>query len=104
MDQIEFGPEAVGAVDIDAPIIDNLRAVAKAKNKDIEDGVATVLNRPRHQAIIEEIRKAGARIKLINDGDVEGAINTAVDRTGVDILFGCGGAREGGVEAVGVKG
>ena len=63
-------------------------AVAKAKNKDIEDVVATVLNRPRHQEIIEEIRKAGARIKLINDGDVAGAINTAFDRTGVDILFG----------------
>ena len=70
-------------------------AVAKAKNKDIEDVVATVLNRPRHQEIIEEIRKAGARIKLINDGDVAGAINTAFDRTGVDILFGSGGAPEG---------
>ena len=94
MDKIAVGPEAVGAVDIVAPIIDNLRAVAKAK-KNIEDVVATVLNRPRHQAIIEEIRKAGARIKLINDGDVAGAINTAFDRTGVDILFGSGGAPEG---------
>ncbi|ACJ78996.1 class II fructose-bisphosphatase [Bacillus paranthracis] len=103
MDKIAVGPEAVGAVDIDAPIIDNLRAVAKAKNKDIEDVVATVLNRPRHQAIIEEIRKAGARIKLINDGDVAGAINTAFDRTGVDILFGSGGAPEGVLAAVALK-
>ena len=103
MDKIAVGPEAVGAVDIDAPIIDNLRAVAKAKNKDIEDVVATVLNRPRHQEIIEEIRKAGARIKLINDGDVAGAINTAFDRTGVDILFGSGGAPEGVLAAVALK-
>ena len=88
MDKIAVGPEAVGAVDIDAPIIDNLRAVAKAKNKDIEDVVATVLNRPRHQEIIEEIRKAGARIKLINDGDVAGRLIQRLSITGVDILFG----------------
>ena len=88
MDKIAVGPEAVGQIDINAPVIDNLRAVAKAKNKDIEDVVATVLNRPRHEKIIHEIREAGARIKLINDGDVAGAINTAFDHTGVDILFG----------------
>ena len=102
MDKIAVGPEAVGAVDIDAPIIDNLRS-CESENKDIEDVVATVLNRPRHQAIIEEIRKAGARIKLINDGDVAGAINTAFDRTGVDILFGSGGAPEGVLAAVALK-
>ncbi|MFD3446701.1 class II fructose-bisphosphatase [Microbacteriaceae bacterium 4G12] len=103
MEKIAVGPEAVGLVDINAPILDNLRAVAKAKNKDMEDVVATVLNRPRHAHIIEEIRKAGARIKLINDGDVAGAINTAFDHTGVDILFGSGGAPEGVLAAVALK-
>lgn len=103
MEKIAVGPEAVGQVDIDAPIIDNLRAVAKAKNKDIEDVVATVLHRERHASIIQEIRDAGARIKLINDGDVAGAINTAFDDTGVDILFGSGGAPEGVISAVGLK-
>ncbi|MBN6885020.1 fructose-1,6-bisphosphatase II [Cytobacillus horneckiae] len=103
MDKIAVGPEAVGQIDINAPIIDNLRAVAKAKNKDIEDVVATVLNRDRHAHIIKELRDAGARIKLINEGDVAGAINTAFDHTGVDILFGSGGAPEGVLAAVALK-
>ena len=103
MEKIAVGPEAVGLIDINAPIIDNLKAVAKAKNKDIEDVVATVLNRPRHEHIITQLREAGARIKLINDGDVAGAINTAFDHTGVDILFGSGGAPEGVLSAVALK-
>ena len=103
MDKIAVGPEAVGQIDINAPIIDNLKAVAKAKNKDIEDIVATVLNRERHEHIIHQLREAGARIKLINDGDVAGAINTAFDNTGVDILFGSGGAPEGVLAAVALK-
>jgi len=103
MDKIAVGPEAVGQIDINAPVIDNLKAVAKAKNKDIEDIVATVLNRPRHEHIIAQLREAGARIKLINDGDVAAAINTAFDHTGVDILFGIGGAPEGVLAAVALK-
>lgn len=103
MNKIAVGPEAVGKIDIDASITDNLIAVAKAKNKDIEDVVATVLYRDRHSKVIEEIRAAGARIKLINDGDVAGAINTAFDETGVDILFGLGGAPEGVISAVALK-
>ncbi|MBB4823160.1 fructose-1,6-bisphosphatase II [Sporosarcina luteola] len=103
MNKIAVGPESVGKVDIDASVTDNLRAVAKAKNKDIEDVVATILHRDRHSKIVEEIRAAGARIKLINDGDVAGAINTAFDDTGVDILFGLGGAPEGVIAAVGLK-
>lgn len=103
MNKIAVGPEAVGKIDIDASVTENLHAVAKAKNKDIGDVVATVLNRERHTAIIEEIRAAGARIKLINDGDVAAAINTAFDETGVDILFGLGGAPEGVIAAVGLK-
>ncbi|WP_456279803.1 class II fructose-bisphosphatase [Bacillus sp. K7] len=103
MDKIAVGPEAVGCIDIEAPVIDNLKAVAKAKNKDVEDVVATILNRDRHANIISQLREAGARIKLINDGDVAGAINTAFDHTGVDILFGSGGAPEGVLSAVALK-
>lgn len=103
MDKLAVGREAVGQVDINAPIIDNLKAVAKAKNKDIEDVVATVLDRERHARIIHEIREAGARIKLIPEGDVAAAINTGFDDTGVDILFGAGGAPEGVIAAVALK-
>ncbi|MFD1929386.1 class II fructose-bisphosphatase [Sporosarcina siberiensis] len=103
MDKIAVGPEAVGKISLDATVTENLLAVAKAKNKDIGDVVATVLNRERHADIIAEIRAAGARIKLINDGDVAAAINTAFDNTGVDILFGLGGAPEGVIAAVGLK-
>ncbi|WP_078378599.1 class II fructose-bisphosphatase [Sutcliffiella halmapala] len=103
MDKIAVGPEAVGKIDINASVLDNLKAVAAAKNKDIEDLVAVILNRPRHERIIAELRDAGARIKLIDDGDVAAAINTAFDHTGVDILFGSGGAPEGVIAAVALK-
>ncbi|MCD8510075.1 MAG: class II fructose-bisphosphatase [Bacillus sp. (in: Bacteria)] len=103
MDKIAVGPESVGKVDIDAPVLDNLTAVAKAKNKDIEDLVVAILNRDRHQKTIEDIRRAGARIKLITDGDVAAAINTAFEDTGVDILLGSGGAPEGVLAAVALK-
>src|SRR5690625_4718760 len=103
MRKIAVGPESVGKIDINAPTADNLAAVAKAKNKDVEDVVAVVLNRPRHDKLIQEIREAGARIKLIQDGDVAGAMNTAFDDTGVDILFGIGGAPEGVISAVALK-
>lgn len=103
MDKIAVGPDAVGKINIDASVEENLQAVAKAKNKDIQDVLAVVLNKPRHEQIIKEIREAGARIKLINDGDVAGAMNTAFDETGVDILFGIGGAPEGVLAAVALK-
>lgn len=103
MKKIAVGPEAVGKVDINASTIDNLKAVAKAKNKAIEDVVAIVLDRPRHEELIAEIRDAGARIKLITDGDVAAAMNTAVEETGVDILFGIGGAPEGVLAAAALK-
>lgn len=103
MKKIAVGPESVGKVDINAPTVDNLMAVAKAKNKDIEDVVAVVLNRPRHEKLIKEIRDTGARIKLIQDGDVAGAMNTAFDETGVDILLGTGGAPEAVLAAVALK-
>lgn len=103
MEKLAVGPKAVGKVDIDAPVEDNLKAVARANGKDIEDLVAVLLDRPRHAKLIEDIRKAGARIKLISDGDVAAAINTAFADTGVDILFGSGGAPEGVISAVALK-
>ncbi|KGX86465.1 class II fructose-bisphosphatase [Pontibacillus litoralis] len=103
MDKIAVGPDCVGKVDINKSVTENLEAVAKAKNKDVEDVVAIVLNRERHQGIIDEIRAAGARIKLISDGDVAAAINTAFDHTGVDILLGSGGAPEGVLAAAALK-
>lgn len=103
MQKIAVGPESVGKVNLDATVTENLHAVAKAKNKDIGDIVATVMARDRHAKIIEEIRAAGARIKLITDGDVAAAINTAFDETGVDIMFGIGGAPEGVIAAAGLK-
>lgn len=103
MNKIAVGPEAIGMIDINAPTMDNLQAVARAKNKDIEDVVATVLDRPRHAKLIQEIRESGARIKLIPAGDVAAAINTAFENTGVDILLGSGGAPEGVLAAVALK-
>jgi len=103
MKKIAVGREAVGQIDINAPTIDNLKAVAKAKNKDIEDLVVILLDRPRHQKIIDEIRAAGARIRLIQDGDVAAAINTAFDDTGIDLFMGIGGAPEGVIAAMALK-
>src|SRR5699024_1468107 len=103
MKKIAVGPEAVGKIDINASTLENLKAVAEAKNKAVEDLVAIVLDRPRHASLIEEIRAAGARIKLISDGDVAAAMNTAFDDTGVDILLGIGGAPEGVLSAAALK-
>ncbi|AWX58687.1 MULTISPECIES: class II fructose-bisphosphatase [Brevibacillus] len=103
MEKMAVGPKAVGKVDINAPVRDNLKAVAQAQGKDISDLVAIVLDRDRHSRVIHEIREAGARIRLISDGDVAAAINTAFPDTGVDILFGSGGAPEGVLAAVALK-
>src|SRR5699024_7981085 len=103
MKKIAVGPEAGGQRDINAAARERREAVAKAKNKAIEDLLVVVLNRPRHEELIKEIRETGARIKLIQDGDVAAAINTAFDRTGVDILLGIGGAPEGVITAAALK-
>ncbi|WP_054951168.1 class II fructose-bisphosphatase [Numidum massiliense] len=103
MEKIAVGPKAVGHIDINASVADNLDAVAKALGRDVGDLVAVILDRPRHSQLIEEVRAAGARIKLIPDGDVAAAINTAFPDTGVDIVFGAGGAPEGVLAAVGLK-
>ncbi|WP_018133009.1 class II fructose-bisphosphatase [Effusibacillus pohliae] len=103
MEKIAVGPKAAGRVHLDASVKENLKEVAKANNKNISDVVAILLDRERHQPIIEEIRSAGARIKLISDGDVAAAINTAFEDTGVDIMFGIGGAPEGVLAAAALK-
>ena len=100
MEKIAVGPEAAGKIDINAPVIDNLKAVAKAKNKNIEDLVVTILDRERHEKIIQEIRDAGAKVKLIEAGDVLAAIHTAFEHSGVDMMLGSGGAPEGVLAAV----
>ena len=102
MYKIAVGPECVGKIDILRPVRENLEIVAKAKGKDLRELTAIILNRPRHEKIIQEIREAGVRIKLISDGDVSAAISTAFE-TGVDILFGAGGAPEGVISAVALK-
>lgn len=103
MNKLAVGPEAVGQVDIDAPVIDNLQAVAHAKQKDVEDVVVSVLDRKRNEALIRDIREAGARIKLIPNGDVAAAISTAFADTGIDLLLGIGGAPEGVIGAAALK-
>jgi len=103
MDKIAVGPEAAGHISLDATIEENIAAVAKAKNKEIEDVVVTILDRERHEETIKRIRATGARIRLISDGDVAAAINTAFPHTGIDILLGAGGAPEGVLAAVALK-
>jgi fructose-1,6-bisphosphatase II len=103
MEKIAVGPQAAGCIHIDASIYDNLAAVAKAQGSKIRDLTVVLLDRPRHQAIMEEVRRSGARIKLITDGDVAAAIATAVEGTGVDMLLGIGGAPEGVLAAAALR-
>ena len=103
MQKIAVGPEAKGKIDIRASVADNLKAVAAAKGEAVRDVTAVVLDRPRHQGIIDEIRSAGARIRLIQDGDVVGAISTCWPDSGADILFGIGGTPEGVITAAALK-
>ncbi len=103
MDKIAAGPEAAGVIDIEAPVAENIRQVAKAKGKRPEEVSVTVLARPRHDSLIAEIREAGARVLLITDGDVAGAIVAALPRTEVDLLLGIGGTPEGVIAAAAMK-
>jgi fructose-1,6-bisphosphatase class II len=95
MEKIVVGPTCKGAVDLDAPVADNIRAIARRLGRDKEDLVIVVLDRPRHQKLIEDIRATGARIKLIGDGDLSAGISAAVLGTGVHGVMGSGGAPEG---------
>ncbi len=103
MEKIAVGPEAAGAIDITATPTQNLRWVAKAKRTTVRDLTVMILDRPRHQSLIEEVRASGARIRLIGDGDIFGAIATCWPDAGVDILMGIGGTPEGVTAAAALK-
>src|SRR6201996_9007216 len=103
MEKIVVGPSCKGAVDLDAPVLDNLRSVAKRLDRDVEDLVVIVLDRPRHEKLIADIRAAGARIRLIGDGDLSAGISAAVVGTGVHAVMGTGGAPEGVLTAAALR-
>jgi fructose-1,6-bisphosphatase II len=100
MNKIVTGPEAASVINITASVAHNIAAVAKAKSMKVSDITVVVLNRPRHKTLIEEIRNTGARIRLIQDGDVAAAIETTRPDTGIDLLMGIGGTPEGVITAV----
>jgi fructose-1,6-bisphosphatase II len=103
MKKLVVGPEAADVVDITAPVKENLRRIAKAKRRDVESLTVVLLDRPRHDQLVKEIREAGARIKFITDGDVAGAVEAARDETGIDALMGIGGTPEGIIAACAMK-
>lgn len=103
MDKIAVGPKAAGKIHIDAPVKENLKAVASALDRAVEDLTVVILDRDRHSKIIKEVRDAGARIKLITDGDVSPAINVGIEGSGVHMMLGVGGAPEGVIAAAALK-
>ena len=103
MEKIIVGPTAKGAVDIEAPVVENLRAIARRLERDVADLVVVVLDRPRHQKLMDDIRHAGARIRLIPDGDLSAGISAAVRGTGVHAVMGTGGAPEGVLTAAALR-
>lgn len=103
MEKIAVGPLARDAIDINAPVADNLNAVARALGQDVNDLTVVILDRQRHQGLINEVRRTGARIRLISDGDVAGALMAALPESGVDILLGTGGTPEGVLAACALR-
>ena len=103
MNKLAVGPEAKGVINIENSITENLQAIAKAKGKDVEDLTTIILDRPRHHDMIAEIRRAGARIRIIPDGDVAAALMTAWPDSGVDVLLGVGGTPEGVLAACALR-
>ncbi|MGQ0575283.1 MAG: class II fructose-bisphosphatase [Pseudonocardia sp.] len=103
MEKLAVGPEAADVIDITAPVGENIRAVARAKGIDVADVSVCVLDRPRHAELVKDIRRTGARIHFISDGDVAGAISAARPNTGIDLLFGIGGTPEGIITAAALK-
>jgi len=103
MEKLATGPEAADSIDIEAPIAENIRRVANAKGKKPEEVTVTILDRDRHHDIIKQVREVGARVFLITDGDVAGAIVAAAPRTEVDMLLGIGGTPEGVIAAAALK-
>ena len=103
MEKIAAGPAGKGVIDLDKSPTENLRALAEAKGCNVEDLMVIILSRPRHEAIIKEVRQAGARIRLIGDGDVSAAIASTKPETGIDLLLGIGGAPEGVLAAAALR-
>jgi fructose-1,6-bisphosphatase II len=103
MEKIAVGPESVGSIDITATASQNLRWIAKSKREDVRDLTAIILDRPRHEDLIAEVRSTGCRIRLITDGDVYGSVATCWPDAGADVLFGIGGTPEGVVSAAALK-
>ena len=103
MEKLAVGPEAADVIDLTAPVAENIRRVAKAKNTEISDVTVCVLDRPRHADLVKAIRRTGARIHYVSDGDVAGAISAARPGTGVDMLYGIGGTPEGVIAAAALK-
>lgn len=103
MDKIAVGPRAKGCINIDDPVSVNLERVAKAMHRNVNDLTVVALDRPRHRKIIEEVRAAGARIRLISDGDVDPIVNCGIEGTGIHMYIGRGGAPEGVLAAAGLK-
>jgi fructose-1,6-bisphosphatase II len=103
MNKIAVGPLAKGKVDINAPVGDNLGAIAKASDKSVEDLTVVILDRPRHEQLIAKVRSAGSRIRLIPDGDVSGALMTSWSDSGMDVLLGIGGTPEGVLSACAMR-
>jgi fructose-1,6-bisphosphatase II len=103
MNKIAVGPIAKDVIDIDAPVSENLRRIAKAKGEGVEHLTTVILDRPRHKDLISEVRKCGSRIKLIPDGDVAGALMTAWPQSEIDVLLGIGGTPEGVLAACGLR-
>src|SRR5574341_2425032 len=101
--KIRGGPSSKGKVDLNAPVADNLRAIAACLDREVNDLVVIVLDRPRHEKLIAEIRKAGARIRLISDGDLSAGISAAVVGAGVHAVMGIGGAPEGVLTAAAMR-
>ncbi|MEJ3653742.1 class II fructose-bisphosphatase [Actinomycetes bacterium KLBMP 9759] len=103
MEKLAVGPEAADVIDITVPVAENIRRIAGAKHLDVTDVTVCVLDRPRHDGLVKEIRRTGARIHFISDGDVAGAISAARPNTGVDLLYGIGGTPEGIITAAAMK-
>lgn len=103
MEKLAVGPKAAGKIDIEAPLRENMKAVAEANGKSVSDLTVMVQERERHGRIIQEIQEAGARVQLFSDGDVSYTIATAIERMGIDMLVGIGGAPEAVVSAVALK-
>jgi fructose-1,6-bisphosphatase II len=103
MEKLAVGPEAADVIDLTAPVAENIRRVAQAKHLHVTDVTVCVLDRPRHADMVKEIRRTGARIHFLSDGDVAGAISAARPNTGVDMLYGIGGTPEGIITAAAMK-